>query len=153
MKNPVGEAQKQPLSSPLSRRRLLTSMALSPISAALWSLDQLPEFPVRQLRSIDELSLEDFQGLKGTPFQLFDSDGITIGVNLAVVKPLKYQIAGILPQRRSFSLAFTTAKGQTLPQGSYTFAHRQLGYFELFIVPAQAMQYEERYIAIVNRIA
>lgn len=153
MQNPFGEAQEQPLSSTLSRRRLLTNIALSPISAALWSLDQLPELPKRQLRSIDELHLDDFETLKGATFQLFDPDGLATPAKLAVVKPLKYQPAGISPKQRSFSLAFTTAKGQTLPQGSYTFAHRQLGYFELFIVPTQAVEYEERYIAIINRIA
>jgi hypothetical protein len=49
-------------------------------------------------------------------------------------------------------LAFCTANGLEIAQGNYTFAHSKLGLFDLFIVPAQSVTHEERYIAIINRI-
>jgi hypothetical protein len=53
-----------------------------------------------------------------------------------------------------FSLRFRGPRRQALPQRTYTFEHRQLGRFEMFIVPAGAqaganMHYE----AIFNRPA
>lgn len=56
------------------------------------------------------------------------------------------------PRHECFSLAFCGPKGQAFPQGTYTFAHPQVGYFDLFVVPTMAVDYEERHIAIINRI-
>ena len=51
-----------------------------------------------------------------------------------------------------FALTFCSPKGANIAQGVYTFAHAQLGAFDLFIVPTQPVAHEERYIAIFNRI-
>ena len=44
------------------------------------------------------------------------------------------------------------SQSEALRQDTYTFAHPALGRFDLFIVPAQAVDHEARYIATINRL-
>ena len=44
------------------------------------------------------------------------------------------------------------SQSEALQQDTYTFAHAALGRFDLFIVPAQAVDHEARYIATINRL-
>ena len=76
-----------------------------------------------------------------------------VSVKLAAVKnraQAANRAAG--PHHECFSLAFSGPKGQAFPQGAYTFAHPQLGRFDLFVVPAMSVAHEERHIGIINRI-
>ncbi len=138
----------------LIKRRAFMGGAVAGLSTvALW----LAGFPTGrnfgQQRSLEELHFADFNALFGQHFSIRRQGEPPIITQLVAVKKSAFPaIGGSSPQTECFSLTFCSAKGSQLVQGSYTFAHRQLGYFELFIVPTQAVDYEERYVAIFNRI-
>lgn len=108
-------------------------------------------------RSIADLHFADFNGLVGQSFRVYLSgtrvDSMPSSVKLTAVKDRTQatnRAAG--PHQECFSLAFSGPKGQAFPQGTYTFAHPQLGRFDLFVVPAMSVAHEERHIGIINRI-
>lgn len=104
-------------------------------------------------RSIADLHFADFDALLGQSFLVNTIDALPRSVRLAAVKPGAAARTGAAnPRHECFSLAFCGPKGQAFPQGTYTFAHPQLGYFDLFVVPTMAVDHEERHIAIINRI-
>lgn len=104
-------------------------------------------------RSLAELHFEDFYKVQGELFSLSSMDGRRALLQLAAVKERTFpatQVAGL--RQECFSLTFCGLKDEAFTQDSYQFTHPKLGTFDLLIVPTQPVDYEERYIAIVNRI-
>jgi hypothetical protein len=106
-----------------------------------------------QERSLAELHFADFNAVLGQRFSVHRLGEAPISTQLVAVKRSAFPAAGGgSPQTDCFALTFCSAKGGNMTQGVYTFAHRQLGYFDLFVVPTQPVDHEERYVAIFNRI-
>jgi hypothetical protein len=101
-------------------------------------------------RTLADLHFADFAALLGHTFAVYTTAATPQWVALAAVKQRTPVPA--TAGREWFSLAFCGSKGQTFPQGTYTFAHPSLGQFDLFVVPTMAVDHEERHIAIINRI-
>jgi hypothetical protein len=51
-----------------------------------------------------------------------------------------------------FSLRFRGRAKQALAQGTYRFEHKNIGVFDLFIVPGEANNNAQHYSAIINRV-
>lgn len=139
---------------PLSRRGFLRTSAAFALMAGLGGKHNLlAASGLAPKRSIADLHFGDFDALAGQSFRVYGADSLPRVVQLASVKnraPMASTAAS--PRHECFSLAFSAPKGEPLPQGTYTFAHPQLGHFDLFVVPTMAVAHEERAIAIINRI-
>lgn len=137
----------------MDRRGFLkTSSALASF-VGLWVSGALPLRAMTQQRTLAELDFTDFQALLGEHFQVYSHVGLPSTVQLVQVKARPSQTKQADNLRSDcFSLAFAAPKGHGLTQDSYTFVHPELGQFALFIVPAQQVEYEDRYIAIFNRL-
>lgn len=129
----------------IKRRDFILATLVGLTGVGLQATGLLPLRAFMRKRSIADLHFVDFDALRGERFQLFGPGGQPDIVQLDVVKPSTRSQA-------CFSLAFCAAKGLDIGQGNYTFAHPKLGLFDLFIVPAQSVTHEERYIAIINRL-
>ena len=135
--------------NPLDRRTFLHMAGGMFLLAGLPGGDLLPALTrSTRLRSIADLHAADFKAVQGETFLVQVGDGQPLPVRLDVVR----QHAAVQAQQEWYALSFTGPKGQTFEQGSYLFAHPRLGRFELFVVPAMAVDHEERHIAIINRI-
>lgn len=147
----------QTLSKMFSRRSFLRVSGVMPLAVAMSS--RAESFVPRAespARSLADLHLADFAALVGQTFRV-DAGGVQpFAVQLNLVKDVTRQPdAARTPSfagQESFSLAFSGPKGQAFPQGLYRFLHPALGSFDLFVVPAMAVEHEERHIAIINRI-
>ncbi len=147
---------------PLHRRGFLQASAAFALAAGLGGKRSLRAANgLAARRSIADLHLDDFAARVGQSFRVYvassgpaaEADAVTRIVRLAAVKnraQAAHKTAG--SRHEWFSLAFCGPKGEALPQGTHTFAHPQLGHFDLFVVPTMAVDYEERAIAIINRI-
>lgn len=144
------ESVPQRFNAPLTRRIFLLGAL---VAGGGWATGRLA-WPGRwRPRAIADLHLADFEALRGERFRLYGRDGLPTPVHLDVVKNATLASSQASTARpECFSLAFCAAKGLAMAQGTYTFAHPTLGFFELFIVPAQPVTHEERYIAIINRL-
>jgi hypothetical protein len=104
-------------------------------------------------RSLADLHFSDFETLVGHTFHVYAAAALPLSVQLAAVKWRASAAARHTgPRHEWFSLAFSGPRGQSFPQGTYTFAHPKLGHFDLFVVPTMTVAHEERHIAIINRI-
>jgi hypothetical protein len=137
----------------ITRRRFLLGAASSFAGVGLWASGLLPVAGFAPQRSIADLHFADFNTLVGEHFRFYSPARLPITVQLVAVKNRAIQAANIAsPRQELFSLAFSAPRDQMITQGTYSFAHSKLGYFDLFIVPAQPTEDEERFIAIINRI-
>src|SRR5689334_8828340 len=135
----------------MDRRGFLKTASALASFVGLWASGALPVRAMTQQRTLAELGFTDFQALLGEHFQVYSHVGLPSTVQLVQVKarPSQTKQTDIL-QSDCFSLAFSAPNGHGLTQDSYTFVHPKLGQFALFIVPAQQVEYEDRYIAIFN---
>jgi hypothetical protein len=144
----------QELHMPSQRRGFLKASGAFTLMVGLNGLGSIfPSSGLMRHGSLAELHFADFDTLVGQSFRVYVANSLPRVVQLAAVKSrahVAFRAAG--PRHECFSLAFTGPKGEPLPQGTHTFAHPRLGHFDLFVVPTMAVDYEERAIAIINRI-
>ena len=88
------------------------------------------------------MNAEDFQPHVDTPFAVGD-----VETTLVAVRQLDAQDAAF---RRPFTLAFRGPREPILPQGTYEFAHEQLGTLEIFVVPVASNEDGTTYEAVFN---
>jgi hypothetical protein len=102
---------------------------------------------------LDTLTLTVFSKLVGTTFRVERSPKETIELELVQVTPYGTVAKGDvnLAQYESFSLLFHGTQTRPLQQGTYAFEHRQIGRFDLFIVPIAAENSVIHYQAVFNR--
>jgi hypothetical protein len=138
----------------LNRRSFLQASAMFALMVGLGGKrGMLAASGLTPSRSIADLHFADFDALVGQSFRVYVTDSLPQVVQLAVVKNCAHSACRVAsPRHEWFSLAFSGAKGEALPQGTHTFAHPRLGHFDLFVVPTMAVAHEERAIAIINRI-
>lgn len=138
----------------LNRRRVLQASGLFALMVGLGDRHSLlAATGAARRRSIADLHFADFEAHVGQPFHVYTGAARPLTVHLAAAKQCSSAAARFLhPRHEWFSLAFTSPKGQAFPQGTYAFAHPQLGHFHLFVVPAMSVGHEERHLAIINRI-
>jgi hypothetical protein len=94
-------------------------------------------------RSLDELTAEDFIGVKGQQFRL-----AAAAFDLELTEITQY--SGGLPGsvRAPFSVLFHGPLQPILPQAIYRLENKRLGALELFIVPLGPKQDAMRYEAV-----
>lgn len=140
-------------SAPMNRRAFLKTASAMASFVGLWTTGAFPVKALPRQRTLADLEITDFQALLGEHFQVYSQAGMPSTVQLVQVKARPSQTKQASNLRSDcFSLAFSAPKGHGLTQDSYTFGHPKLGQFGLFIVPAQQVAYEDRYIAIFNRL-
>lgn len=138
------------LQGPMDRRNFLQMAGGFVLLAGLSGGNRFPALARHaRSRTIADLHFADFDALRGDTFLVSVEDARPLSVQLDIVKRGG---SPATPHHEWYSLAFSGPKGQTLAQGTYAFSHPQIGRFDLFIVPAMAVDHEERYIAIINRI-
>ena len=94
------------------------------------------------------LTYQSFAPLVGDTFEVRTTPGAV--VELVLVDAAEGNLAGGAgqdgPPRTQFSIVFHGDVGTPIAQGTYSFSHKGLGEFALFIVPigvdADGMQYE-----------
>lgn len=142
----------QPLLAGPFKRRTFLMGALATfglLTTGKWTVQAMP-----LERSLADLHLSDFQPLQGERFTLHTAAAPSTTVQLVTAKD-RTQDQGRASHlgEECFCLTFSGTTDQNITQGSYTLSHAQLGRFELFLVPAQRIGQDERYIAIIHRIS
>jgi hypothetical protein len=114
--------------------------------------------PFWRKRSLQEITCSDLTRQLNTTFHIKAGSGRTIKVALAEVKirPEKPLKPGQHPPKdaghEKFSLIFSGSRDELLSQDAYSFEHRTLGRFDLFIVPICTRNPSKiDYQAVVNR--
>lgn len=79
-------------------------------------------------------------------------EGQAVEVSLVEIVDLLLPRAYRASGRESFTLRFSGGTA-ALPQGTYKFTHRELGTFDLFVVPVGADAGIDSYVALFNRLA
>ncbi len=103
--------------------------------------------------SIADLQCADFESLVNHSFRLYQQQLPLGTVQLVAVKNRLAGPVGLASRSGElFSLIFTGSQSEALLQDTYTFGHPALGRLDLFIVPAQVVDQEARYIATINRL-
>jgi hypothetical protein len=139
--------------SPVNRRNFLQTAGAFAMVFGLRANNIRIGAGLERHRSLADLHYVDFEAVLGQSFSVYAPDALPRTVRLDAVKQRTHATHKLAsPRHEWFSLAFTGPRGQALHQGTYTFVHPQLGQFELFVVPAEALAHEERHIAIINRI-
>ena len=97
--------------------------------------------------SLSQMHCSTFEALKDKTFQVFTGEGKRLNLQLDHVDD-----QGQSKQLEQFSLIFRGPQGQSLPQGTYQFEHRQLGHFSLFLVPTGEPENNIYYQAAFTRL-
>jgi hypothetical protein len=92
---------------------------------------------------VKTLSLQDFAPYRNTMFHIAEAPGYEFG--LAELSDHSTS------QLEQFSLVFTCPALPWLPQGTYTFAHADMGELALFIVPIGPADGAMRYESVFSR--
>lgn len=95
---------------------------------------------------IARLTLDDAQFLVGSVFTVYAPSGTQ---HFVCVKVNATDPASTAPDR-SFAMRFRPQHTTSLKQGTYSFEHRVLGRFRLFIVPSGPDAPHRHYTAIIN---
>src|SRR5262245_11224924 len=82
-----------------------------------------------------------------TKFEVQVDENNTVQLELIEISPLK-----LYPRQEEFSIVFLGPLNTFLDQGVRFFSHKQLGQFELFLVPIRQDDKGFYYEAIFNRI-
>ena len=141
----------------LSRRGFLKGVALALAGGALMTLDQriLGTTWVPQILPVS-LQRSTFAKYLGETFQVGHQPSDAIGLQLVQVGDLPSTSASgsgsILnaAQEHCFSILFRGPVETPLAQATYRFEHRQMGNFQLFVVPMTSDQSARYYEAIFN---
>lgn len=111
---------------------LAAGIAIAPVS----SLGAIS--PVTEV-SLDSISMAKFIELMNTTFTAIGSEGETTNLELTKVQtPPPAKTSRRRPAdagNEKFSLTFRGSLDQPMSQNTYLFAHQNIGYFSLFIVP------------------
>jgi hypothetical protein len=94
-------------------------------------------------KPVADLSIEDFEAHSGQTFRLTANDR-ALDLELAQVQ----RLGTALRAGGAFSLVFHAPAGPPLAQSIYPIEHPQLGPMELFVVPIQPMNGQQRYEVI-----
>lgn len=79
------------------------------------------------------MSREAFAACVGSEFRLNAGEGRLLRLKLREVQETAPQ-----PGLEQFTLQFETSRARSITQGAYTFEHRRLGRFSLFITPGKS---------------
>ena len=147
----------------VSRRHFLCSLGAGSFTiAAVLSGQAAASLPWRgntvtaikgNLRNmIDKVSASDFKEFQGKTFLLVLDENATIEVELLQVESRGGDAnrPGQLSERTPFSLVFRIPEEMALVQKMYTMKHKQLGTFQLFLVPIGPFHNETRLEAVFN---
>lgn len=93
------------------------------------------------------LTHETFTQHANTKFQVVLDENTTVDLDLVDVSELKLH-----PRQEEFSVEFRGPLNVFLGQGVYSFAHENMGQFELFIVPVRQEADGYYYEAVFNRM-
>ena len=93
--------------------------------------------------TIADLGADDFEPHTGQVFRLTAKDR-ALDLELAQVQ----RLGSALREGGAFSLVFHAPAGPVLPQSIYPIAHPALGAMDLFVVPIQPMNGQQRYEVI-----
>jgi len=93
------------------------------------------------------LSHEEFSQYINTKFQIKIDEQQMVELELTDVSGLK-----LYPKQEEFAVTFCGPPDMFLGQGSRSFAHEQMGEFELFLVPIGKDERGFNYQAVFNRI-
>ncbi len=95
----------------------------------------------------DHLTQELFAPLVNTDFRVYDGEGNSYVVTLAVVSDVKRS-----PMHEEYLLHFRGSQDFFLPQGTYGFEHEAIALFDLFIVPIAKDAGGHTYEAVFSRL-
>jgi hypothetical protein len=101
-----------------------------------------------------ELDAAKFATVLHSRFQVGSTLSRAVDVALVEVSPTRRfgsGAPGAAPAFESFSLLFEGPVSTPLTQGTYSFAHPQMGHFDLFIVPIGRKEQLIQYQAVFNR--
>jgi hypothetical protein len=100
-----------------------------------------------------ELDAGKFAAALHSRFQVGSTLSRAVDVALVEVSPTRRFGSGApeAPAFESFSLLFEGPVSTPLTQGTYSFAHPQMGHFDLFIVPIGRQEQLIQYQAVFNR--
>jgi hypothetical protein len=90
------------------------------------------------VRSLESLSVADFETLRGGRFRIAPDDSPAFEVELVEVTEIAREPGGRAP----FSLVFQGGPNPPLPQRIYRVQHEGLGEMEIFLVPIASDRYE-----------
>jgi hypothetical protein len=140
----------QPTSRGFTRRTLLRTSG----AAALLSLVGVKAAKPARARAASTsdapayLRLAGYSGLQG---QSFDAGSATLQLlQVSDLERVKYERA-LAGADDAFSLTFSGPTSHSLTQGVHTLRHPRLGSFDLFLVPVDQPDGDQRYEAVVDR--
>jgi len=90
------------------------------------------------VRSLESLTVADFEPLRGDRFRIAPGDSSPFDVELVEVTEIAREPGGRAP----FSLEFQGGPSPSLPQRIYRVQHDALGAIEIFLVPIASDRYE-----------
>jgi hypothetical protein len=96
---------------------------------------------------VADLTHEEFSQNADTKFQVQADENNAVELELIEVSELK-----VYPQQEEFTICFRGPLNAFLDQGVRSFAHDQMGEFELFIVPIKQDADGFYYEAVFNRV-
>jgi hypothetical protein len=138
-----------------NRRQFLSGCSSLALAAA-FSSNPLCAAPVLGDRSDEQLSFASFSKFVGSAFivQSGAEPRVTLELIRAVPQPALRAASAKAPDahHEKFSLMFRGPQSASLAQNTYTFQHRHMGRFAMFIVPVGLKDQEHDYYqAIFNR--
>jgi hypothetical protein len=92
----------------------------------------------KEKKSMERLSCEFFESLKGQSVQVYDRDGTSTELRVDTVSP------GPLhgEQWEAFSVSLTGPGDVHLPQGNYRIQHPAIGEMVLLVIPNSPVHYQ-----------
>ena len=100
-----------------------------------------------------EVSYTTFAELLHSKFRVHGNASAAVEIELMEVTTHQSEPETDRARVGTFSLVFTGPRDQFLPQRTYLFEHKNLGAFDLFIVPIAKDQNSFHYEAVFNRPA
>ena len=96
---------------------------------------------------MDGLTHEAFREQAGTKFQVQVEQDSTVELDLVEISDIK-----LYPGQEQFEVVFRGPLNAFLDQGVRSFAHSEMGQFEIFIVPIRQDEQGFYYEAVFNRL-
>ncbi len=144
----------------LSRRAFVGGLGAVVAAGSILPLGRLAAFGGIGTSNVTLAAMdrEGFSRLVGHSFAVHGAAGHLTNVALTRVKDygplttLRGSRKRALARTESFAVTFRAARGPSLDQGTYRFAHPQLGASSLFVVPLVRRDGAQYYEAVFNRM-